>query len=120
MADDSRAVLEGIVFGDDANTTPTDRVRPSEQLRSMEPPRRRSFEGLLAGLTNAEVAEIHDEFFGREDAARLLAGDPARPILSAALQEAVEGGCDRDADAEGSRQRHDHCDYVAFSAVAHQ
>jgi hypothetical protein len=85
-----RAVLEGIVYGDDPKITPADRVRAAEQLRQLQDVQPETFTHLLAHLPPAEADRLYDEFLGDQEAAVLLAGDPARPVLSAAVQAAVE------------------------------
>lgn len=89
-SEDLCAVLEGIVYGDDPKITPGDRLRAAEQLQQLAPAVPETFTGLLAGVPDGVVAQLWDDFRGDDEAALLLAGDPDRPRLSAALREAVE------------------------------
>jgi hypothetical protein len=88
--DDVRAVLEAVAFGDDPRVTPGERLRAAEQLTAMSPPQVETFGELLQAMPAQAVVREADAFLGEDEAQRLLAGDPDRPVLSAALQRAVE------------------------------
>lgn len=69
--DEMRAVLEAVVYGDDPRITPGERVQAARQLRELAPPSQPSYSGELAALTAAEIAELYDDFLGRDEAALL-------------------------------------------------
>jgi hypothetical protein len=87
---DLRAVLEAVAYGDDPRVTPGERLRAAEQLAAMSPLRQETFGELLQAMPAQAVVREADAFLGEDEAQRLLAGDPDRPVLSAALQRAVE------------------------------
>ena len=87
---DMRAVLEAVVYGDDPRISPEARVQAARQLRELREATPATFHELLDELGPDEVIREADAYLGEEEAARLLAGDPDRPTLSAALQRAVE------------------------------
>jgi hypothetical protein len=88
--DDLQALLEGIAYGEDPKITPGDRLRAAEQLRQLPDPEREGIRGLLADVPLAVALQEADLHLGEQTAARLLAGDPDQPVLSAALQRAVD------------------------------
>lgn len=103
MSDDLRAVLESIVFGDDARITPGDRLRAAEQLRELQPPADRVVRLLASQMPQDETAldQALDPLIA-DDVLRAVesADGGSWPVLAALLTALVDRKAAELADEE--------------------
>lgn len=98
MPDDLRAVLEGIVFGDDARITPGDRLRAAAELREL-PHESPPLPIDLAELSNAALDDELDGLLADTIIEAAMSGE-GWPQLGALIRQQVERRAAQLADAD--------------------
>jgi hypothetical protein len=93
VAEDHRAVLEAIAFGDDHRVTPSDRLRALEHLARMEPGEQTegSYSSELAALEGEELDRHLDALLAEQIAADVFGEAKRWPTLAHLVGQEVEG-----------------------------
>jgi hypothetical protein len=92
MAEDARAVLEAIAFGDDGRVTPSDRLRALEHLSRMEPNAQpdAGYSSELAALEGEELDLHLDVLLAEQIAADVFGEGKHWPTLARLVGQEVE------------------------------
>ena len=90
MAEDTQAVLLGIVYGDDERISPADRVRAAELLERTSGEGEPTVRGVLRSMSDAEVAAAWDHHFAGELRGLLRGEAKDMPHTAEVLRELIE------------------------------
>lgn len=86
---DLRAVLEGIVYGDDPKITPADRLKAAEQLRDLQQTTWPTVQQLIDAMPPEEISAMWDKHRGAAMVSEALEGRSPYPRFTEALTAAV-------------------------------